>query len=329
MVNHDAKNATYSMGEMQSNSYGKFEFGEVPKGDLSNNVGFDLNVEYIVVVKRPFNIIVSTPTVIHQQILKEQYVKLGKRLAYNPLTLFTGGGTFAKIMEEDYYKSIPATWYENGIRAPWYDTWRPFNKLPSMQNLITILCRFTNPEDTLICQLPNISSRFVLHPDVMEYVRAAGEDVLKFGRSAVKISVFANDEVLVDNALVIDEDMNVMIRNPINLRFTYRLSVALNPCLWSLSPDQFELLRTHGKACIIILRMLCPHLVKMGLIPKLLPNGRVTIPELRQCIAYMEKFVKGLSHTQIHPEQLLLAQYTLIADNKLPNAAKDILNVYL
>lgn len=328
MVNHAGKNARYAIGETQSNSYGKFEFSEVPKGDLSDNTGFEVNVEYIVVFKRPFNVIVNTPTVIHQTLLDERYVNFGKRLAYNPMTIFASAGTFAKIIEDEFYGQLPAVVYEQGIRAPWFDIWKPHNRLPALLPLITALCRFTAPEDKYVCTLPNITDRYQIQEDLFNYIAEAGDDALRFGRCAVKLSVFANDEVLVDDALEFN-GLVLSLRNNINLRFTYRISMALNRCLWSMSDEQLSLLCKHGKACIMILKLLFPRLARMGKLPTLLADGSVAKPIVKECIALLEKQTKHLPLNAHHPVQHLVTCYTLIADRKLPNATKDIYNGYV
>lgn len=328
LVNHAGKNGRYAIGETQSNSYGKFEFSEVPKGDISDNSGFELNVEYIVIFKRPFNVIVNTPTVIHQTLLDERYVNFGKRLAYNPMTIFASAGTFAKIIEDEFFGQLPPAVYEQGIRVPWFDVWKPYNNLPTLLPLITALCRFTSTDEKYICTLPNITNRYQIQEDIFHYIAEAGEDALRFGQCAVKFSLFCNDEVLVDTAMELN-GLVLSLRNSPNLRRTYRVAMGLNRCLWSMNDEQLELLCKHGKACIIILRLLFPRLSRLGKMPILLPDGSVAKPVVKECISLIEKQAKKLPLNQNNPVQHLVTCYTLIADRKLPNASKDIYNGYV
>ncbi len=267
VTNQAGKQASFVIAEDQINAVGKFDTEVITQPNSANERGaFTFSLNYEVLYKRPTNVIVQYPELIHNQVLPKPFDGDGLTESFDFSSIDLWGEAFSVLGLKLNSLFMPKPWQNFGMMEPWYDRWVPNQRFPLTKPMLTFLCQFSPTDLTDIVNLHQLG-KYSFDDDIMAYLEEAGDDLLKIGRAPFKITLFRNDIPKSDHWLTLDTDLMVRVFEEVDLRQIYRLQIGLYCGLASLPESSKQTLIKHGRAVHKIMLAICPNMTAHGLPP--------------------------------------------------------------
>lgn len=278
VTNTGGKQATFTIAEDQIDASGRFDTEIVPQPQSGNEVGsYVFNLTYEVMYRRPTNVIIEYPELIHNQYLPKPFDGDGITESFDFSSVDLWGGAFAVLGLQQNSLHMPVPWQNFGMRVPWYDRWKPSVKFPMSKPIVTLLCNFAPDDMTEIVDLHDLVM-YTFDEDIMVYLEEAGDSILRIGGAPIKVTLFRDDIPKSDHWLTMDENLLVSVFEEVDLRQIYRLQISLYCGLASIPEASKQILIKHGRAVHKFMLAACPNMAQHGL-PPIAEDGSVSLKD--------------------------------------------------
>jgi hypothetical protein len=267
----------WAVPETQTRIQGWFDWGEAPEKATRDGDGgtYTVSFNYQFRYARPAEIFMAYPIVVHNQLIDKKF-RDEKLEDHNDIEK-----SFA--MTSRIFRSFEgAVWSDKqiqdfGFSVPSYDEFWPAMVPHSTRRILTLLFTLDPENPRLFLNIGTIKNR-QLHPDILEYIHAEREYVMKSGMSAIHMALYKN-EFLIDPdpaPIAIDNDLNVTGKLSINWRVQHHLRISLFTDWQSLRGGALQRLQDHGRAAIMMLLAIDPTLKQRGFLPALIDDNFVS-----------------------------------------------------
>lgn len=310
-TNQAGKQASFVIAEDQINAVGKFDTEVINQPEATNERGaFTFNLNYEVYYKRPTNIVIEYPELIHNQSLPKPFNGDGIVESFDFSSVDLWGEAFSVLGLKLNSLFMPQPWQNFGMMVPWYDRWIPNHLFPMTKPMLTFLCQFSPTDLTEIVSLRNMGA-YEFDDDIMAYIEEAGDAILRYGQTPFKVTLFRDNIPKSDHWLTMDENLLISVFEEVDLRQTYRLQISLYCGLTTLPEASKQILIKHGLAVHKIMIAACPNMIEHGL-PPLNDDGSVTMQDY---MAAAHKVEACFEHRQVTSDSAwtLLTLFTIVA----------------
>lgn len=311
------KQETFVIRENQIRILGWFDFDHTPpRFDRSVDAGaWDASFTYTFSFDKCEAVVMRYPLMIHNQIMPHVFRDDVKVKEIKDI-IAQGNISTEAFNRISVLGKAPATWtLPPGVPVPVDDDWLPSIEAPSTFNLMRLLLQ-VDPSDKKA--LVNLSSLGEWRFDVKtrNYMKACGNNLRNLYESVFKIDLHRNKEYMNSSLIMIDNQLNLHYDEELDEREYYHLTISLMYDLAKLSESAKRLLSLHGAFTIDLLSLLDPSIVTAGLLPKILPDGSISLTELFAALKYVSQ--QRYSHGGIGGRQswYLVGHYVINADRK-------------
>ena len=285
----------YTITEQQGRVTGQFAFEELPddaekKGETS---AYTLGFSYKIYFDSPISTAVDYPVLVHNQLINQEWIYFQPKddaQAYASRMQHSLNALSAFEVDKLAKPTV-----KSGIRLPEFHEFYPASAPRATLQVLSALVGIENPEDNpdnrKIMNFNEIDENWEFRPEFINHLKYDYKYLHKYGESLVNITVYDNHMPLHHSMFTVDSELNVILNFEPDLRKTYyvRLSLLTDPT--ELSPAAVDRARENAEGLIIIGVVLCPNLVKHGLLPKILGNtnyvsrveGNKFLQRIKQC----------------------------------------------
>lgn len=269
------KGHQFTVCERQGGVLGEFDFTSVPTADRNESnstwtVGFGFKFTY----EKVISAVLEYPIVVHNQVVDAKF-----RKDPTPYTL-----TEKRLMNisrrayEHMPYVAPKEWEHpiGGIVIPTYDDWFPDNFSKATTSVFTTLCTVDSDDPYQICNIRDLGP-WQLNPLFLDWIQTNPKLCFSQTRSPLVIEFYTGNTRFTQEALYLDEQLNLRSVTPLNERLIHHLRFALVTDLTVISEPYQRNLRNHGAICQEFLRVIDPTLEQVGLLPKL-RGGKMVAP---------------------------------------------------
>lgn len=253
--NETGSQTQYTIAERQDRIQGFFEFSnEVPKPEYEDTSGmWVVTFQYRFVYQRPSMMDCKYPIIVHQQLLDPPFIDfINKKIIPDERELkrtqwLWGLQQFEKNTLMQHLK--PKAPY---IRIPMQDDFRLNYIFPGTSTFLLVLLQQTEAEDFAfnLRELGDVT----IDEDILNFL-ANGEyqHIGKIGKSIFHFEVYRGDQICQDPALRIDENLNVFLNVPVDVRKEYRIRMALFTDFSFIDRRALDRLMEDPNACMKVL----------------------------------------------------------------------------
>lgn len=227
LTNASGEANVLALRERQENIYGTLTEVNPPELEKDDNgaawtVSFDFEYQY----DRVVSIYADYPIMINNELVHPALYP-EKVFDYRQ---YTGYGTLTRTNYHKIQNIMGYYWLENDpyIRIPEFDYWRPAIKDPSYQPLLSALITVDPDDPTFVCNLKELGD-FGLNENLIPlfvqqapYLGHRNECPFQ-----VRLHVGDVDNIALNNALIVDSELNVRSRQPLSLFKVQRMTVDL------------------------------------------------------------------------------------------------------
>lgn len=252
---------------------GFFDFTVDPRRqEKSEGHGWEVQFMYTVEFSKPVEFSMRYPLVVHNQPIDMQFVPLApessyeqdKRMAYYTDALY--------FMEEPVYLNRHTN-IEPIKYTPAFDEWKANQAPPRQRVIASFLLGLKEDQREPLLNLKNLGDYF-LDPDILEWLEQAEYRYMHLPwTSAVQVHLYRNECLSSSYAIEVNENLDVILKEPVNIKKRYRIVLSLTEGLQYCDPKSLKRLARFPKAmCKIIkytnsttghLHSLLPH-VNLG-----------------------------------------------------------------
>lgn len=201
----------------------------------------------------------------------------------------------------------------DGVQIPVFDEWEPRNVYPDTSSVVTILMSadLTAPRSVLDLGEGDLGE-YLIDPDVLEFMRGEYRWLNSYNESIIHIGLYEGSDLLDDGSLMINDQLNITAREPLDPRKVYHLRIALVNDLTALSKPAMERFRRGGKGAQKLLMTLQWKLLQIATLPDLLAGKYLSVA-LIQDIAKKINAKKGIHYTGVEYRMLTVGYFTITA----------------
>jgi len=247
------ENTLLAIAEKQLGIQGWFDF-DLPVEEEKNEEGpsYLIQFAYKFTYSKPVELNVVYPQVVHNQLISPEYIVVKPKVE-DPLRLPTYKSDYRFALDHfDYLARIPQRPL-GGIAVPDYDEWIPSSVVPYTTSFISWMIVFEPRDLNLALAVTDVVAAQFL-PEVLAYMQAQGNRMVKLGRSPIHFALFRDDAPIADGDLevvVTPSAFEIRTKTPADLRQRYHLRMSFcmelgkytNEALMSLHENGFVALR--------------------------------------------------------------------------------------
>lgn len=287
LVNLVGEQPQLVIAEHQVCPQGYFDFTAQPEPEQKDREGgsFLLNFEYRMTYDKVVGSVAKWPLVVHNQLVDAQWrsepnasgsqidparCKRRPSLSRHAFDHFSTLG-----------KSFECRRRLSGVSIPAYDDWDPATLHPTTSTVAAIMLMVDLDDQHAILNLKELGD-YTIDPDILAYLVGEAPHLCAYGQSAVYLSLYRGETPLDDGSISVDADLNVTSTNELDPRERYHLRIAINHDLLSLPTSAVERLRTHGKACQVILSTLQWQMFAGAWMPALIGGTLFPLADFRK-----------------------------------------------
>lgn len=226
----DGSSPVFVIQEAQQPIQGWFDFGTGrPKKEKDDDMSrYALRFTYTFYFDVPESITLTTPLVIHNQLLPYQW--LPKPVPMMELDFIREYGSYSheafnhfrfKNSDNDYTYTV-----RPGLSIPTIDDWVGDRPNPGYDSLVRILMRLDESNLKNVTDLQDMGE-WVLNPICARYMKANRNNLNKPYDCVINVMLFTGDQLLDMNGLSVDENLFVTYHKELSLRKSYHLVVTM------------------------------------------------------------------------------------------------------
>jgi hypothetical protein len=307
---------TFVIRENQIRILGWFDFDHSPpKFDRSVDAGaWDASFTYTFSFDKCETVVMRYPLMIHNQIMPHVFRDTTKVKEITDI-IAQGSVSTEAFNRISHLGRAPATWtLPPGIPVPVDDDWLPEIEPPNTTNLMRLLLQ-VDPADPKALVNLNSLGEWRFDVKTRNYMKACGNNLRDLYESVFKIDLYRNKEYMNSKLIMIDDDLNLHYDEALDEREYYHLTISLMYDLALLSDAAKRLLSIHGGFTIKLLMVLDPSIAKSGRLPKLLPDGSISMLDLIAALKYLsqQRYPGGIDGRQ---SWYLVGHYVINANRK-------------
>lgn len=285
LTNMSGSAKMWAMPETQTRVQGWFDW-DLPEQATRDGNGetHTTTFSYKFNYARPDGVAMMYPIMVHNQLLDQKYrdvpledhTDIRQALPHNTRALeYFAGAKFTEPQIADF-----------GYAIPTFDEFMPMVTPLHSRRLLTLLCGLDENSPGFLVNLDDLGQK-KFTPEIIEYLKAEREYLTKPFMSAINVALYKN-EFMIDSMpppLRIDQNLNVFLTSPPNLRVQHHVRVGLLTDLQLLKGGALQRLQDHGVAAIQILDAIDPTLRLRGLLPALIGDNFISKTSLLVAIA--------------------------------------------
>lgn len=220
-------------------------------------------IECDVIINIPMSIRVSYPLMIHNGLLKKEFIPRCYTDNYNikiPEVIFDCLVNF----EQPVVLGIVAN--DICIKIPKEDNFIPgFQDQPSLRRMVMILTQVDPEERFVIADLNDLGDKLI-EPTVLGFLKLYHKEICLYQHSIFKINVYSNNVRVHDDTFYCTPDLVVMSKEKLGDRTSYRVSISILGSFVLLFEKAWQDILSHPKALVEIIVHLnrnilgCPQL---------------------------------------------------------------------
>lgn len=270
LANQSGSQVRLAAREQQHNVMGWFNFDTVPeleKGDNASNwiSSFGYNVEF----ERIVSIAAEYPMLVHNKPMSKLFVDwdcdynvelkdlIGSLTYHNLNTLSPMLGSMSTI---------------EGWAIPCADDWYPKIKRRAMFTAARIMVGVDKDITQPVMNLLELGS-YEYNEYVSEYMKVHWDKLRYSGAAAVHVNAHRDQDLLTEEAIRIDEDLNVYFTEEPNCRKQYHIVISIVNDLTILSEEATQWLIDNGDYGQFFIAVLAPHLLEQDKLPNTITVG--------------------------------------------------------
>lgn len=268
-----------AIAENQISPLGWFDFTAIPEAETKENEGGAWNVsfEYRLIYDKVIGVTAEWPLVVHNQLVDTllrctpeasgTLVSPERRTRSPSLSRFAFDN-FTKTPRGDFISR-----QLGGFVVPEYDDWIPATVHPRTSTLGTLMLMVDELDPTAILDLHDLGD-YTFSPEMLDFLVGESPYLSMYGESILFLTLYREEEPIEDKSLLVDLNLMVRSKNPLNLRERYHLRISLINDLTILSLAAKERLRTSGLIGLELLTYLQCNAIGNKIVPPLL-GGKV------------------------------------------------------
>lgn len=202
----------------------------------------------------PIKISLQMPIVIHNQPVAQKFIPIveNKHAEYAQRVSLSKGGfmMYAAYTEMDQHKPVIRR-----FNWPTYDYWSP-DKLPrDMAIVASFLIGLSKTDTDQVLLNLNDLGQYALQDSILQWIKAAEYPYLGVPRaSPLQIAVYRNECLTGYQTVEVQPNLDVVLKQPVDLRKRYRVVLLLNKQLTQCDPSGVGRLAQHPEAMRTVLR---------------------------------------------------------------------------
>lgn len=268
------KNIEFAINETQTRIRGFFDFGEAmdqgSKVDGPN--AWTVTVEYLIRYMRPTSLLINYPLVIYNQVVPDTLIFVDKDgnvknrdiyteyprsnryytlSAYN-LSHFDPTDRPSLDQDSQFRGVIIPRWNEFTVedRFSIIGTKRFFDQLILFnEDDFDILSKLKKDRDIEpIFPIYNLDkiTQFSIDEDILNFIKSEGKWLFITGESLFQLGLYRNNRLLIRDIISMDEDYNILLNRPIDIKGIYNIRCAIYYNWSYLSSDAIRRIRDSG-----------------------------------------------------------------------------------
>lgn len=288
----DEEKFLLAVPERQKNLGGTFDFSDVPRENkVDGNVTYEIEFSYRMTYLRCTHLYITYPLVVHQQHIGVEYFDPNPRYRTDELP---NGNSSIAIRALDAYDGVGllATRPYDGYCYPTHDEWIPAGEYPAFTKAVMTWMIGLDPKKPQDFFDLNDFPEMRLTLEMVNYLKACGDDVFTQGRSAVHLQVWAGDFCMEDGMFTIDENLKIRSKQPTSLKTNYHLRMAFNTDYGRFTSRAKRLMYDHPYATLQIFKSIYPSLNIQRAVAFFTPNGKLPYD-------YIEWFFNHIRHKNL------------------------------
>lgn len=252
--NGDDSNTLLVIAEKQMGVQGWFDF-DFPVEEEKNEEGpsYLVAFAYRFSFYKPVELNVVYPQIVHNQLISEDFLVKAPDIE-DPLSMPTYKDEYRLSLDSFDYEARRQPRPVGGVSIPDYDEWVPHTTLPHTASLINWMVVFS-PEDLHLVFTEEDVLDTGFKPEILEFMRRAGDDLLKLGHCALHIGLFRDKDPVEDGALsfhLTDRAFELRTTSPADLRQTYHLRLSFCTNVHKYTEEALENLSNDPCASLLL-----------------------------------------------------------------------------
>ncbi len=248
--------------ERQLNVLGIFDFTIPPEKQKGDGATQSVSFDYIVKYEKPIEMQLEYPLVVHNNLLDAKFRPNENDRLYAKMV----GGKSWTNANMDVIRLDQDVYYEawEGIRIPHFDEWVPkYDAHIGARNLMHALVGIDASDPTLVLDLKDLGE-YQIKPLYVDFLKKHHAKINIPYLNIFNVSLYENDVVMPEESVIIDEDLIVRYRIPLDLRNVYRVRITLLTDLSLLTDIAIDDLLNDPTVCLDVLSVLNPGWGKCG-----------------------------------------------------------------
>lgn len=244
--------------EKQVGIQGWFEFIEPPEADKDDaGSSWTINFTYKFSYQKPVSTNFQYPLVIHNQFIDHRFYSDKPAYRLNRDILKPGDQRFVFNSLEDMFQKPEDP--ISGLRYPAFDEWIPKQLPPHTASVSTWLIGLEPNDLHTVVDLKDLGDHEMVHV-FKRFLQIEAPYLTRRGESVVYFTLFSEDLPMNDDTLIIDGDLIVKAKKPLDLRKTYHLRMSFITEFSLLTPRARDSMLNNGFAAVLILQTLMNRL---------------------------------------------------------------------
>lgn len=248
--------------EKQMNVLGVFDFTVPPEKQKGEGATQTVSFDYIVKYEKPIEMQLEYPTVVHNSLLPAKFRPRENDRLYSKMA----GSKSWTNMNMDTIRLDQDVYYEawEGIRIPHFDEWTPkFEPFIGSRNLMHALVGIDAADPTLVLDLKDLGD-YQIKPLYIDFLKRHHAKLSIPYLNVFNVCMYEDDVVMPEESVLIDSDLIVRYRIPLNLRKTYRVRISIMTDLSLMTDIAINDLLNDPEVCLDVLGALNPGWGKCG-----------------------------------------------------------------
>lgn len=235
ITNSAGKGNTLVHHEIQENIYGNFTDPtsmEIEKDDIGAvwNVSFDFEYHY----DKPISVGIRYPILINNQLVDPQLYPL-KQFDIAKLRNYT---TMTRYLYDQIEEDMGFYWHMRGsvIRIPDFDDWSRDRGWNGYKQLVSVMIIVEPDKPKEICNITNMGE-WGLHPILHDVFKRNHDKLNRKLMFPFYIDLYQDNDTMGDDALYIDNELNVTTKNDMSLYKMYHMCIHVVKDVKRLTPQ--------------------------------------------------------------------------------------------
>lgn len=235
--------------ETQQPIQGWFDFGTgAPKAEKQDEMSrWSMNFSYTFYMDVPETINLTTPLVIHNQMLDAKYIPKPPKMA--ELDFIKQHGSYSQEAFNHFRFAASDNEYtytvRTGVSIPEFDDWVGETPNPGYISVLRLLIRLDESNLHKVMNLKGLG-RWSINPLCLNYMKSTRAKLGRPYENVINLMLHTGDDLLDMKRLIVDENLFVTNEIELDLRKSYHLVVTMCSDPRMLSDAAIEDLKGHG-----------------------------------------------------------------------------------